>query len=83
MAGGGSPTPITDFLFRLEVDSELTKLFAYSPEEALGSIQMPDDARDTILRAMRGEMTLPELEKYIEETEHPDHVAVLIKGFIR
>jgi C4-type Zn-finger protein len=44
---------------------------------------MPDDARDTILRAMRGEMTLPELEKYIEETEHPDHVAVLIKGFIR
>jgi hypothetical protein len=79
----GSPTPITDFLFRLEVDSQLAKQYAEDPEEALKLSGLSQEARDAFTSG-----DLRRLQELVD-AEHPGSdnpggsVALMIRGWIK
>jgi hypothetical protein len=77
MSGGGSPTPITDFLFRLEVDPELVKKFLDEPDAAMSGFGMSDEAMEAMVRG-----DLQTLQALVDE-EHPDPVRLLIRGWVK
>lgn len=77
MSGGGSPTPITDFLFRLEVDTDLVKTFLDAPDDALRDSGMSDRA----MEAMKSG-DLQTLQDLVDE-EHPDPVRLMIRGWVK
>jgi hypothetical protein len=72
-----SPTPITDFLYRLEVDPELVKLFLDDPDEALENTGVGAEAAEALK-----EGNLQKLQELVDQ-EHPDPVRLLIRAWIR
>ena len=77
MSGGGSPTPITDFLFRLEVDPELVKQFLDAPDDAIRGSGMSEEAMEAMIKG-----DLPTLQTLVD-AEHPDPVRLLIRGWVK
>jgi hypothetical protein len=77
VSGERSPTPITDFLFRLEVDPELVKAFLDDPVEALKDTGIPSEAAEALRQG-----NLPRLQEFVD-AEHPDEVSLLIRGWIK
>ena len=72
-----SPTPITDFLFRLEVDPELVKWFVEDPDAAVEGAGLPDEAAEALKR--RDLLMLQGLV----DAEHAGQVQLLIRGWIK
>jgi hypothetical protein len=72
-----SPTPITDFLFRLEVDPELVKQFLDDPDEALEESGIGPEAAQALKDG-----DLNKLQEFVDQ-EHPDPVRLLIRAWIR
>jgi hypothetical protein len=77
MPEGTRTTPITDFLFRLEVDSAFVNKFLDNPEAAFEEYGLDDDARGAI---SRGDWKA--LQGRVDE-EHPDKVHIIPRGWVR
>ena len=76
-----SNTPITDFLVRLGMDSELMKAFATNPTEAMQGFGVPDEAVNSILKVVDGD-DFQGLQALVNE-EHPDPISLLIRGWVK
>jgi hypothetical protein len=77
MTGDKSPTPITDFLYRLEVDPGLVNQFFDNADGALAGSGMSEEARQALKDG-----DLQTLQRLVDQ-EHPDPVKLLIRGWIR
>lgn len=77
MPEGKRTTPITDFLFRLEVDSAFVNKFLDNPEEAFEEYGLDDDARGAISRG-----DWKELQGRVD-VEHPDKVHIIPRGWVK
>jgi hypothetical protein len=77
MPGGERATPITDFLFRLEVDSAFVNLFLDDPESAFDEYGLDEGAREAI---SGGDWKA--LQERVD-AEHPDRVHIIPRGWVK
>lgn len=77
MPEGKRATPITDFLFRLDVDSGFVNTFLDEPHRAFDEYGLDDGARAAISGGDWA--TLQELV----DAEHPDKVHIIPRGWVR
>jgi hypothetical protein len=77
MPGGQRNTPITDFLFRLEVDPSFVVKLLDEPEGAFGEYDLPDEAVKAIT-----DRNWPDLQELVD-AEHPDRVHIIPRGWVR
>jgi hypothetical protein len=77
MPGGQRATPITDFLFRLEVDSAFVNTFIDNPDDAFDEYGLDDGAR---LAISAGDWKA--LQELVD-AEHPDRVHIIPRGWVK
>lgn len=77
MPEGRRATPITDFLFRLDVDSGFVNKFLDEPREAFDEYGLDEGAQAAILG---GDWTT--LQELVD-AEHPDKVHIIPRGWVR
>ena len=77
MPEGQRSTPITDFLFRLEVDPSFVEKLLDEPEAAFNEYSLPDEAVKAIT-----DRNWPDLQDLVD-AEHPDKVHIVPRGWVR